>query len=112
MKLFFEVYKDTINPLNNYNILVSYKVLTVIFIHLIFYYSSYRFLVKLFDLPNKSDLVFGFLIIILVVGYFGRLARSKSIFRYFIEKGFDEVRSIKLTNKYMNNAYFKWYFLS
>tara|TARA_B100002019_G_C20882068_1_gene409178 strand:+ start:179 stop:517 length:339 start_codon:yes stop_codon:yes gene_type:complete len=112
MKFLFDIYKETTDPLNNYNSLVSVKILTAIFIHLIVYFLAYKFLVALTNLPDHSDKVFGALIIIMILGYYFRLARSKSIYKHFISNGFDPKTARLITIKYINMAYFKWYYLA
>ena len=47
----------------------------------------------------------------MVLGYFGRLARSKSIYNAHIARDFSEEDARKNTINLMNHGYFKFYFL-
>ena len=51
------------------------------------------------------------LIIIMILGYFGRLARVKSIYNYLINKGNKEEKSISISMGLLHKDYFKFYFL-
>jgi hypothetical protein len=67
---------------------------------------------KLFGLPKKMTQVIIGLIVIMVLGYIGRLARVKSMYNVLLETYGDEDESHEMATKQLRNAYFTWYFLS
>jgi hypothetical protein len=112
--LFTNVYFETINPKTNYNRLLSIDVLSSIIFHVIFYILiifsiSYLFNFKI-DKKTYIKITI-FLLIIMVLGYFGRLSRVKSIYNYFINKGFSEKDSLTSSVNILHNGYFTYYFL-
>ena len=111
MSYLFETYLQTINPENDYSILNSQQVMHSIIIHLFMYVLAYNFLMNIFDLPDKTLMITISLVVIMLLGYYGRLARSKSIYNYFLNKGIKKEKSKKLAIEYMNSAYFTWYFM-
>lgn len=116
MTFLFKTYQETIDPENSYNIMFSKNVLTSIFFHVVIYFYSFVFFTKIFKISylkeSKSyDTVLYSLIAIMTLGYFGRMARSKSIYNYYKEQGLSKHDSKKLAIDYINTAYFKWYFL-
>ena len=112
--LFTNVYFETINPKSSYNRIISIDVFSSILFHvvsyiLIMYTVSYLFNIKI----NKKTYikVVIFLLIVMILGYFGRLLRVKSIYNYFITKGHNEKESIELAMSKLHNGYFCFYFL-
>ena len=115
MEIFYKTFIDTINPENDYTILTKEGVIISIIIHIIAYFSVYKFILILFEIQDKSidssKLLFS-LLTIMISGYIGRLSRSKSIYNYYLKKGFNKKNSKKIAMKQINNAYFTWYFLA
>lgn len=111
MSNMFETYLQTINPENDYSVLNSAEVMQSITIHLFAYVLCYYFIMKMFDLPDKTLMITITLGVVMLLGYYGRLARSKSIYNYFLNKGESKGKSKKLAIEYMNTAYFTWYFM-
>ena len=73
---------------------------------------AYKLLSIVFEFKDKSSFVFILLILIMSGGYYYRLTRSKSLYEYYIDKGFNKKISKRLAMKQINNAYFTWYFLA
>ncbi len=111
MKFLYQTYLDTINPENDYSILNSERVCISIAIHLIIYMVAYKLLSVIFEFSDRSSFVFVLLILIMSSGYYYRLTRSKSLYEYYLDKGFNKKISKRLAMKQINNAYFTWYFL-
>jgi len=112
MKFLYETYLETINPQNDYKILRNENVCTSIALHLLIYMIAYKLSSMIFKFEDNSNYVFVILIIIMSSGYYLRLARSKLIYNYYIEKGFNNKVSKQLAMKQINHAYFTWYFLA
>ena len=111
MKFFYETYINTIDPKSDFKVLKSKEVYNSIIIHLILYLISYKVLIYIFDIKDNSLIVSIILLIIMSSGYYFRLARSKSIFEFHLQKGIDEEKSRELALNQINHAYFTWYFL-
>jgi hypothetical protein len=56
--------------------------------------------------------VFGVLIIIMPIGYFWRLSRSKSIYNYLISTGKNQEKSRDEAMRLIEIGYFRYYFLA
>lgn len=112
MKFFYETYINTINPKNDYNVLLSKNVSISIMVHLILYLVSYFLITELFDLPKKFGLIVSSLTIIMVLGYYFRLKRSKSLFEFYKDVGFSDKNAMINTMNSMHHAYFTWYFMA
>ena len=115
MEIFYKTFINSINPENDYKMLINEGVIISIILHMVGYLSLYKFILFLFDIQDKSinsyKLVFS-LLIIMISGYIGRLSRSKSIYNYYLKKGINKKSSKKFAMKQINNAYFTWYFLA
>ena len=115
MEIFYETFINSINPENDYKMLINEGVIISIILHVIGYFSFYKFILILFNMQDKSidssRLVLS-LLIIMISGYIGRLSRSKSIYNYYLKKGINKKSSKKFAMKQINNAYFTWYFLA
>jgi len=112
--LITNVYFETTNPQTSYNRIISIDVFSSIIFHLIFYILIMYTLSYLFNIKiNKKTYVKVtiFLFIIMTLGYFGRLSRSKSIYNYFINKGHSEKESVEMTMNKLHTGYFTFYFL-
>lgn len=112
--LITNVYFETTNPKSSYNRIVSIDVLISIIFHVIFYVLIIFFISYLFNIkiPNKTYMkIVIFLLVIMILGYFGRLSRVKSIYNYFISKGHNEKESVELSMNILNTGYFTFYFL-
>ena len=109
-KLFFE----TTYPKTSYYRLLSFDVILSIIIHILAYVIIIYFLSFIFEFKINRNTYFKitlFLIIIMILGYFGRLARVKSIYNYLINKGNKEEESIAISMDLLHKDYFKFYFL-
>ena len=115
MEIFYKTFIDTINPENDYTILTKEGVIISIIIHVVGYLTLYKYIVSLFNINDRLIDSFSLtisLFITMILGYIGRLYRSKSIYNYYIKKGFSKKISKKFAMKQINNAYFTWYFLA
>ena len=107
------LYFKTTNPETQYKELLSRDV----FVSIIFHTISYLILVKIFSfifsikISNNSYFkLFLFLIIIMSLGYIGRLYRSKNIYNYYLKYN-NKSNANLLTRQLINQDYFKFYFL-
>jgi hypothetical protein len=109
-KTFFE----TINPKSNYSRLLSLDVSLCVVLHVILYLFTLCVIIWLLNLKIDKNIyyrLFIFLIIIMPLGYLGRLYRSKSIYNHLINIGKTQEESIKETISLMEIGYFRFYFL-
>jgi hypothetical protein len=110
-EIFYKTFLKTTDPRTEYSALVSFEVIFCILVNLVFYAGAYFILIKLFGFPKKMTQVVIGLIIIMVLGYIGRLARVKSMYNVLLENGDQEIAYETATTQ-LRNAYFTWYFLS
>ena len=114
MNTLSNVYLDTINPNVSYNRLLSIDVFFSIIAHTFLYLIIIILVSKLFSFKISKKLFRNIIIVLLFVmtfGYYGRLARSKSIFNTLISNGESKEFAEKETMDIMHNAYFTYYFL-
>lgn len=112
MEYLYKTYIKTIDPENDYKVLMDNDVCSSIAIHFLIYIMSYKFLSMSLGFPDRSINISFILILIMSLGYYFRLARAKSIYNYYLKKGFNKKRSKQNAMKQINNAYFVWYFLA
>ena len=108
MDKFTALYFETINPLTPYYRLFSMDVLFSIVLHVIVYISFIKIIdcIFTFKIPfNTYKNILYFLIILMMFGYVGRLARSKSLYK-------TTQKNLEKTIDIMNNAYFTYYFIA
>ena len=108
MDKFTSLYFETINPLTPYNRLCSMDVLFSIFLHILIYISFIKIIdcIFKFKIPfNTYQKIVYFLILLMMFGYVGRLARSKSLYK-------TTQKNLEKTIDIMNNAYFTYYFIA
>lgn len=111
-EIFYKTFLKTTDPRTEYGALVSFEVIFCILVNLFFYTGAYYILMKLFGFPKKMMQVVIGLIVIMVLGYIGRLARVKSMYNVLLETRGDEAESHEMATTQLRNAYFTWYFLS
>tara|TARA_B100001094_G_C17973067_1_gene691321 strand:+ start:235 stop:582 length:348 start_codon:yes stop_codon:yes gene_type:complete len=114
MDTYTNVYLDTINPQSPYNRLISTDVLASIVLHACFYLIILISVSKIFGFKITNKICFHILLIlhiIMILGYIGRLARSKSIYYNLQKRGENKEQAKDNTIKIMHNAYFTYYFL-
>lgn len=112
--LFTKVFFDTTNPTTSYNRLFSIDILLSIVFHTLSYVLIFYIISNIFNIKNDTNLynkLTIFLIIIMTLGYFGRLCRVKSIYNYLINNGYNEKDSITISMELLHKDYFKFYFL-
>lgn len=112
MEVFYETYLNSIDPTKNYYELFNKNIIAAISIHSLIYYSVYMLLVQLFNLEDKSDLFMKVILVVMILGYFGRLYRSKSIYNYYLKNGYDNDESKTVSINQINHAYFTWYYFA
>ena len=114
MNSYTNVYLDTIDPLSPYSRLISPDVLFSVVIHACFYLVIIIFTSKLFNFTLTKKLYFHITLtlhVIMVLGYIGRLARSKSIYYNLRKRGESKKEAQNNTIKLMHHGYFTYYFL-
>jgi len=108
------LYLDTINPLTSYNRLCSLDVLCSIILHTILYVLIIFIIIRVFSLKissnNYKNIVY-FLLVVMSLGYVGRLARSKSLYNALLKRNVKQHDAKRYTIDIMNNGYFTYYFL-
>jgi hypothetical protein len=50
--------------------------------------------------------------ILMILGYYGRLTRSKMLFNAFIDQGYSKEESYLKSTQLIRNAYYTFYFLA
>jgi len=105
------VFLDTTDPKTDYTRLIAFDVVFAIIVNICFYSLFHYLLIKLFRFPQKMTLFVYILIVIMVLGYIGRLFRSKSVYRTYLERGFSEKDAYMQTIQDIRYAYFTWYFV-
>ncbi len=114
MNVFTNLYLDTIHPQTPYSRLLSNDVVLSVIVHTIFYILVIYVICQIFNIKMKDGTytnIIMLLIIIMILGYLGRLYRSKSIFHYKALESNNSVQSIQDTLDLMHKGYFKYYFL-
>lgn len=113
MESLFEVYLKTTNPATHYRDLLSTGVLVSLILHTILYCIIFYGLIAFFGAKMiKQYLYFPLLlVIVMILGYVGRLYRSKSIYKTLLHLGLNKQNAIKQCSKYMRTGYFTFYFL-
>ena len=111
-EIFYKTFLKTTDPYTDYSALASFEVIFCIFVNLFFYTGAYYILMKLFSFPKKMMQVVIGLVVIMILGYIGRLARVKSMYNVLLETHRDEAESHEMATTQLRNAYFTWYFLS
>ena len=107
-------YLKTTNPETNYRDLLSWEVLFSVLLHLALYMFGVYIFCKIFQLKLKSEIyanIFVFLVIVMVLGYFGRLMRVKSLYKAMLKNKDTKETAKKKTEETINAGYFRFYFL-
>ncbi len=115
MDLFSKVFFETTNPNTSYNRLLSLDVLVSIIFHTIAYILIIYIISIIFNMKTNKNTyikVSVFLIIVMILGYIGRLCRVKSIYNYYNQVGYNDKESTVMSMKLLHNDYFKFYFLA
>lgn len=107
----YKVFLETTDPKTEYERLYSLDIAFSILIHLFFYMFVYLLLVFLFKLPYRPISMLFILLITMIIGYYSRLSRSKSIYTILKNMGYTEKESYNKTMSTIRNRYFNWYFL-
>lgn len=114
MTCFQKLFLETTNPNTNFDRLLQKDVFLSIIIHTI----SYIFLIYLFSnifnlkITNKTyTKLIIFLLIIMIMGYIGRLSRVKSLRNAQISLGENKENADVKSMNLLRNAYYTFYFL-
>ena len=114
MESLSKLYLETINPTVSYNRLCSLDVLCSIIVHTILYLLFIIVISNIFSLKisfNTYKNIVCFLLVVMCLGYVGRLARSKSLYNVLLNQNIKQNEAKRYTIDIMNNGYFTYYFL-
>jgi hypothetical protein len=109
--LLYNTFLETTDPYSPYVRIISLDVCYCIIVNIILYYIAYLGFVYFFHLPKKPNVFLFVLLIVMILGYFGRLARTKGIYQVYSSKMEPEVAREKAM-EVIRKSYFTWYFLS
>ena len=114
MDLMYSTFLDTTDPTTSYTSLLSIGPVVSIILHTLAYLLVYVCLAEFFGLP--ADIVtLGYLVaallVIMISGYIGRLARSKSIMAVQVNRGENLETARQIAKQTLRPAYFTWYFM-
>lgn len=115
IEMFTKTFFDTTNPTTSYNRLFSIDILLSIIFHTLAYVLIIYIISKIFNINISSNVynkVTIFLIITMILGYFGRLCRVKCIYNYLINNGYNKNDAVKNSMELLHKDYFKFYFLA
>ena len=108
----FDSYLHTTDPHTSYSGLWTAHTFVNIVFHVVAYMLVYVVLCQLLGIKKQSLFVIASaLLVIMIVGYLGRLYRSKEIYQTFLDKQYSESDALMETRNYMRTAYFSYYFL-
>ena len=108
----FESYLRTTDPTVDYSTLVDIHVGFSIVFHTLVYFLLFTITTRFFFGRTKSlSYLPVVLIVVMVLGYIGRLYRSKTIYQGFLDRNYNESEALKETRDYMKTAYFTFYFM-
>ena len=107
----YKVFLETTDPKTELERLYSLDVVFSILIHLFFYVIVYMLLVQLCELPYRPISMVFVLLTLIILGYYGRLQRSKSIYKVLQNMGYTDKESHNKAMATIRNGYFTWYFM-
>jgi len=110
LELFYKTFLETTDPYTGYDQLFSFKVTFSILVNAFLYFLAYFILTHLFNFSKKYVLFAGGILVVMILGYFGRLARTKSIYNVLLEEH-DKAKAREKAMKIIRKSYFTWYFL-
>ena len=111
--IFTDVFFETTNPITSYNRLVNIDVMLSIIFHTVSYLFIVYIFSFLFNLKLNKQVYFKltmFLIIVMILGYIGRLYRVKSNYNY-LKSIYGHKEALDITNTLTYNGYYTYYFL-
>jgi len=111
LELFYKTFLETTDPYTGYEQLFSSKVVVSIIVNSFLYFIAYVMLTHLFNFSKKYVLFATGIIVVMILGYFGRLARVKSIYNVLLEDH-DKSKAREKAMKVIRKSYFTWYFLA
>jgi len=114
MAALIDLYFFSINPYTKYSELFSSIMLLSIFLHSISYLFMAILVNYIFNLKLENSTfikLYTTLLIIMTFGYYCRLWRSKSIYKYLIKIGYTDNQALVKTMSLMNRGYFTYYFI-
>jgi hypothetical protein len=101
----------TTDPDTDFAQLIAPDVFFSLFLHTLVYFAAYLALVKLFRLPYYPIAFLAGIIVLMCLGFAGRLARVKGI-RAYNEKHAKTKEDKKDAAKVIRRGYFTWMFFS
>ena len=111
--IFSRVFFDTTDPLTPYQRLLNLDVL----ISIVFHTVSYLLVVSVFSLLFNLKVTYRtyvklsiFLLVVMSLGYVGRLYRIKSNYKY-LKSTHGHEEALEITNMLTYNGYYTYYFL-
>ena len=115
MSYFDNIFLDTTDPYTSYNRLIQVDILVSIIIHVMLYVGFIHLFCFVFKFQLSDDIykrIIRTLCILMILGYYGRLTRSKMLFNAFIDQGYSKKESYLKSTQLIRNAYFTFYFLA
>ena len=111
---FEHVFIDTTDPNTPYSRLLQLDVLSSIVFHIILYLAVLYVFGFVFNIKFSNQVYIRLtfvLLVIMILGYIGRLTRSKYLRDVFIEKGESKEDADIITKNMIRTAYYTHYFL-
>ena len=115
MSYFDNIFLDTTDPDTSYNRLMQFDIIVSIITHVILYIGFIYIFCFIFEIQLSDEIykrIIRILVILMILGYYGRLTRSKMLFNAFIDQGYSEEESYSKSTQLIRNAYFTFYFLA
>ncbi len=113
MNIFSKIFFETTNPLTDYNRLLKFDVIFSIVFHSISYLFIIYIISKIFNFNLSRDIyknIFVFLLILMSIGYYLRLNRVKSLYKYLKENNYDN--PLEKSTHILYKGYFRFFFLA
>jgi len=115
MSYFDNIFLDTTDPYTSYNRLIQFDIMVSIITHVMLYVGFIYLFCFIFEI-QLSDEIYNKIIrtlgILMILGYYGRLTRSKMLFNAFIDQGYNKEESYLKSTQLIRNAYYTFYFLA
>ena len=114
MYMFSKLFIESTDPLTNYKRLFNIDVIISICFHLGLYLLLLKLVTLVFKL-NIPPIIYHNITIVLVplmiIGYITRLARSKTLYKVYINRGYTSSHARQLSMQLLHSGYFTYYFL-
>lgn len=113
MNIFTKIFFETTNPLTKYTRLLKVDILFSIIFHSIFYLLLFNIITKIFNIKLSIFIfknIFITLMITMTFGYYFRLSRVKSIYKYLKENNYKN--ALEKSTHILYKGYFRFFFLA